>query len=123
MNEPLETALNDEVRFLDEEAAALFSELGIIDKFEGAVPNEAAKQVIFFTRHLTHWIIAVHRTGNLGSEKHKFEAICFPKMKVSLVAFQSLAVKILDTPQEAVVQQEDPPPKSAETGADTLPLF
>jgi hypothetical protein len=123
MNEKLEAALNSEVQLLNGEAETLFTELGIIEKLKCEVSDEVAKQVIFFTQHLTHWIIAIHRTGNFDSERNEFEAICFPKMKVPQMTFERLAVGILDPTQEAVVQREETLPKPAEPGSETLPLF
>jgi hypothetical protein len=122
-NEELETDLNNEVHLLSGEAEALFAELGILDKFHRQVSDEVAKQVLFYTQHLTHWIIAIRNTGNFGSQKNEFEAICFPKMKVPLLTFQRLAAKLLDPPQEPVVRGDNALPKPTETGCETLPLL
>jgi hypothetical protein len=123
MNERLQAALNDEVQLIDEEAGILFFELGFIDKFKRPVSSEITRQVIFFTQHLTHWIIAICHSGNSDPSKARFEAMCFPKIKVTLLTFQTLAVKLLDPAPEVARPREDAVISPTEAQSETLPLF
>jgi hypothetical protein len=118
MKEKLETAPNDEVQFVDEEAEILFLELGFIDIFIRHAPNGRARQVVIFAQHVTHWIVAVYD----GRSSNGFEARCFPKLNVPLLTFQMLAVQLLDPAPEAAVRRVDGVP-IPEFGAETLPLF
>jgi hypothetical protein len=79
----------------DSDAKALLFELGLSGRFSLNPPNvprgKPSSQVIRYTEHATHFILAVLHRGHPSDDLNGYEVVCFPKSQYSLSAFNEVA--------------------------------
>jgi hypothetical protein len=110
----LEHNPDEEFDLQDEQAKILLFDLGIVDRLKVKDYGRIIMQAVVFNEHPTHHILALHHSGHSDSKENGYQALCFPKSKVSLEAFRQVAVRFIGSSPEPPLETQffGGPPKN-----------
>ena len=96
----LEKIPNESLTILDDtEAKMLLFELGLITRFTPKPSNvpkgRPSAQVVRYTEHTTHFILALLILGYPKEELNGYGIVCFPKSQMPLARFNEFAERCL----------------------------
>ena len=93
-------------QLIDSEGETLVLECGLLGKFRKMDATEPITQVVLFTTHPTHYLIARRHSGMREASENGFDVLCFSKARFSAERFQVVARRFLNESGQDIREME-----------------